>query len=188
MPSSTLSQEVTQLLRQVRGGNDAGKNRLFDVVHEQLKRIAIRYMKNEKPGHTLQPTALVNEAYLRLFGSIEAIPWEDRAHFYGVAARQMRRILVDHSRKKKAGKRGGAGVHLTLSHAEGIQAGQDFDGLESALQELEQKAPDVGQVIELRFFAGMEDKEVAEALGISFAKVRRAWEFGKAFLYHRLKT
>src|SRR5262245_31532211 len=114
---SALANEVTHLLHEARGGNDAVQNRLFEVVHDQLKKIAIHYMKYERPGHTLQPTALVNEAYLRLFGSVEAIPWKDRVHFYGIAAKQMRQILVDHSRRKRAEKRGSGGIHLTLSHA-----------------------------------------------------------------------
>lgn len=188
MPESPSTQDITHLLQQARHGGDAVRNRLFEVVHQHLKQIALRYMKNERPGHTLEPTALINEAYLRLFGSLDAISWEDRSHFFGIAARQMRLILVDYSRRKKAEKRGSGGIQVTLSHAEGIAETQDFEDLHSALCEIEKNAPDVGQVIELKFFAGMEDREVAQALGINFAKVRRNWEFGKAFLYHRLKS
>jgi RNA polymerase sigma-70 factor, ECF subfamily len=188
MADQPTAQELTALLHRAQRGDDEERNRLFEAVLSQLKRIAAQQMRGERPGHTLQPTALVNEAYVRLFGAGNSISWQGRGHFYAIAAKQMRQILVDHARKKKAEKRGSGAIQVTLSHAQGVfQSNPDYEELEQALQELEAKAPDVAKVIELKFYAGLGDKEVALALNVSFASVRRDWEFGKAFLLHRLE-
>lgn len=187
MDAPIPSTELTEVLHRVRGGDKAAADRLFGVVHKQLRKIASNQMAGERPGHTLQPTALVHEAYFKLIGDIDRISWQDRAHFFAIAARQMRNVLIEHSRKKKAEKRGAGGVKLTLSHAEDAsRKDHPFEDLEEVLAELEKKDPRVAQIIEMKFFGGLEDKEVAHVLGISFAQVRRDWTFGKSFLFRAL--
>ena len=178
--------EITRLLAAARKGDAAAANRLFDQLQGEMRRLAGYYMSAERPGHTLQPTALVNEAYMRIFGG-ESVEWQDRAHFFAAAARHMRNILVDYARKKKTEKRGEGGVKVTLSHAEGLgKPDQDFEELSEALTDLERLQPGPARVVELKFFGGLADREVAEALSISFAQVRRDWEFARAWLFHRL--
>ena len=143
-------------------------------------------MANEAPGHTLQPTALIHEAYLRLLGS-SSIEWQDRAHFFALMAAQMRRILVDHARKRGARKRSG-GMRLTLEHVEGIAPKRDEDllAVDQALTQLTEVDPRASRVVELKFFGGLEDRETAEVLGVSIPTIQRDWTFAKAWLLKSL--
>jgi RNA polymerase sigma factor (TIGR02999 family) len=163
---------------------------LMERVQGELRRLAASYMRSERSGHTLQPTALVNEAYAKLFGG-EQVDWQNRAHFFAVAARQMRRILVDHARDRSRDKRGGGAIAVPLEdHLAGIAPGaqEDLLSVDQAMTELEKLEPQASRVVELRFFGGLTDKEVAEVLGISFAMVRRDWEFARAWLFRRLSA
>jgi RNA polymerase sigma factor (TIGR02999 family) len=180
---------ITQLLKEVRGGNRLAENRLFDHLQDEMRRVAGRYMRAERPGHTLQPTALVNEAYLRIFGSDEQVEWQDRAHFLAVASRHMRHILVDHARKKSAGKRGAGAIQVTLGAVEGMgQGGHEIEAVHDALEEFEKLYPVPARIVELKFFGGLTDQEAAEVTGRSFAQVRRDWEFARAWLFKQLKA
>lgn len=180
-------QAVTTLLAQWRQGNaDAGKE-LMVRMQPELRRIAAGYMRKERSGHTLQATALLNELYLRLMGGAE-VEWQDRAHFLAVAAKQLRRILVDHAREKLAHKRGHGAEVTTLT--EGSASTPPFDekllDLHAALKELELMDARTAQVIELRYFGGLTETEAAEVLGISVASLKRDWAAGRAWLAGRL--
>jgi len=174
---------VTQLLKAWGDGDDVALEQLTPVVENELHRIAHRCMAREKPGHTLQSAALVNEVYLRLV-DIPAVSWQDRAHFFAMCARLMRRILTDYARSRNYQKRGGGAVHLTLD--EGLivapEKGADIMALDEALTRFALPYPRQSQVVELRFFGGLEVDEAAEALKISAVTVRRDWKFAKAWL------
>jgi RNA polymerase sigma factor (TIGR02999 family) len=178
---------VTTLLMNWRQGDREAGNQLMVRMQPELRRIAAGYMRQERPGHTLQATALMNELYLRLMGG-GAVEWQDRAHFLAVAARLLRRILVDHARESLAGKRGGGAAVTTLK--EGSARSPSFDerllDLHAALDELASMDGRVAQVIELRYFGGLTEKEAAETLGISVATLKRDWEAGRAWLVGRL--
>jgi RNA polymerase sigma-70 factor, ECF subfamily len=178
---------VTALLSSWREGDPSAAARLIDSVYGELRRLAGSYMRNERAGHTLQPTALVHELFLKLSQS-EPVSWQNRAHFFAVAAQQLRRILVNYARDQQAAKRGGKRVRLTLSHVNGLaeEREQDLLELSDALEQLEQFEPRVARVIELRFFAGLTEAEAAEALGISVASLKRDWTFGRAWLLRHL--
>jgi len=155
-------------------------------VYGDLHRMAERHLRGERPGHTLQPTAIVNEAYMRLVGS-EGGDWQNRAHFFAAAARSMRRILVDHARAKKAKKRGGPGAAPLLDTAIMVEPrAVDLIAVDDALQKLAALDPAQVRVVELRFFAGLTEDEVAEALGVSPATVHRKWLSAKAYLHREL--
>ncbi|MBC8167336.1 MAG: sigma-70 family RNA polymerase sigma factor [Bryobacteraceae bacterium] len=187
MSAPTNPSELTAVLNRIRGGDKPAADHLFAAVHKQLRKIASGLMAGERPGHTLQPTALVHEAYFKLIADIDRISWQDRAHFFAIAAKQMRNVLIEHSRKKNAEKRGAGGIRVTLSHAEdAAQSDREFEELEDVLAELETKEPRVARIIELKFFGGLEDREIAHVLEISFSQVRRDWAFGKAFLFRAL--
>lgn len=177
--------DITHLLNAMRSGDEEAANRLMEHVYRELHALAIGYMRRERDEHTLQPTALVHEAFLRM-ASYEA-PWESRAHFYGVAAQAMRRILVDHARRKAASKRE-AGQEITLDDSVAESPGESVDlvALDIALDRLAALAPRQAKVVELRYFAGMELTHVAEALGTSLATVKRDWLFAKAFLHREM--
>lgn len=181
--------EITQLLDKLRDGDQEAEATLLSLVYGELRRIASRRMRNERPGHTLQTTALVNEAYVRLFRNAE-IDWRCRAHFYAVAARTMRRVLVDYARAQAAAKRGGG--PMTLPFDEGLTVSAERCGqiteLDDALKALSAQEERVGNVIELRFFAGLSFEETAEALGISVRTAKRDWEFGRAWLRSELES
>jgi len=149
--------------------------------------MARRYLRDERPGHTLQPTALVHELYLKLFQG-EPIDWQNRAHFFAVAAQQLRRIVVNHARDRQAQKRGGKRLKVSLSEVNGLPQPQDQDLLEldEALTRLEKADARAARVIELRFFAGLTEIEAAEALDISLATLKRDWAFGRAWLLRHL--
>jgi RNA polymerase sigma-70 factor, ECF subfamily len=180
--------EITQLLRAVRAGNGEVADRLASLVYRELRRVAARYMAREKPGHTLQPTALVHEIYMRLLDKRD-LDWQDRTHFFAVAAREMRRVLVDLSRIRHAKKRGGAEARrIDLEEAvvyseENIA---DLLVLNDALDRLAAIDPRQREIIDLRFFGGLTIDEVAETLGLSSRTVKREWNFAKAWLYEQL--
>jgi len=162
------------------------RDALIPLVHEELRRLAHRYMRGERAGHTLQTTALVNEAYMRLV-DVERIEWRDRGHFFAMAATLMRRILVDHARDRHRDKRGG-GVVLTSLGDKAIAASPSLDvlALDEALARLSDMDPQQARIVELRFFAGMTIEETADALDISPATVKRDWTWAKAWLHHQL--
>ncbi|MDX1502500.1 MAG: sigma-70 family RNA polymerase sigma factor [Thermoanaerobaculia bacterium] len=179
--------EVTRLLEDWRRGDEAALAALMSLVHGRLKRLAAAQMRGERPGHTLQPTALVNEAYLRLLGQ-RRVDWKNRAHFFAVAARMMRRVLLDHARALQRKKRGGGLRAITL--AEGLVAPDapevDLVELHRALERLGALDPRQERVVELRFFGGLTVEETAEALRISPATVKREWGTAKRWLYREL--
>ncbi len=179
--------DVTTLLVQLKNGNRDAQSRLIPLVYAELRRLAGVYMRRERSGHTLQATALVHEAYLRLAGH-EGISWQNRAHFFGVAANIMRRILVDHARAKQAKKRGGSGQKVSFDEAVLIQreAPQQFLALDEALERLAKRDPRQSRIVELRFFGGLSDEETAEVLGISVRTVMRDWKVARAWLYQQL--
>jgi RNA polymerase sigma factor (TIGR02999 family) len=178
--------EVTRLLLAWRQGDRAALESLIPLVYVDLHRMAERHLRGERPGHTLQPTAIVNEAYLRLVGS-EGGDWQNRAHFFAAAARSMRRILVDHARSRDAKKRGGGGTRVLLDTTVMVEPrAVDLIAVDDALEKLAALDPAQGRVVELRFFAGLTEAETAEALGVSPATVHRKWLSAKAYLHREL--
>jgi RNA polymerase sigma factor (TIGR02999 family) len=180
---------ITRLLLKWREGDKRAGDQLLAVVYDELRRLAGAYMRREQPGHILQATALVHELYLRLFAA-DPVDWQSRAHFYAVAAQQLRRILVNHARDRQAAKRGGKRVKLALTDVNGLAEPQEKDllELEEALLRLEQLDPRAMQVVELRFYGGLTEREAAEAMGISVATVKRDWEFARAWLLRTLRS
>jgi RNA polymerase sigma factor (TIGR02999 family) len=181
-------EEVTLLLRAWAQGSRPALEELTQLVYAELRRLASAYLRREEPGHTLQPTALVHEAYLRLVDA--SVPdWQSRAHFYGVAAHLMRQILVDHAREQNAVKRGGEFRHISLDENLAVFPEQETDvvALDEALQKLAESAPRQAQVVELRFFGGLTEEEAAAVLNVSAVTVRRDWQFAKAWLVRELK-
>lgn len=181
--------EVTNLLIQLKKGNQDAESRLVPLVYEELRRLAGRYMRGERPGHTLQATALVHEAYLRLAGERE-ISWQNRAHFFAVAANLMRRILVDHARTKRAKKRGGDDQKVSFDEAVLVQpqASPQCLALDEALERLAKRDPRQARIVELRYFGGLSEQEAAEVLGISTRTVKRDWNVARAWLYQELNS
>jgi RNA polymerase sigma-70 factor (ECF subfamily) len=180
--------EVSRLLAAWSTHDPRARDALIPIVHEELRRLAHRYMRGERAGHTLQTTALVNEAYMRLV-DIERIEWRGRGHFFAMAATLMRRILVDHARDRDRDKRGG-GVVLTSLGDKAIAAASSLDvlALDEALDRLSEMDPQQARIVELRFFAGMTIEETADALDISPATVKRDWTWAKAWLHQQLST
>jgi RNA polymerase sigma-70 factor, ECF subfamily len=168
------------------GSRDAG-DRLFAASYQALRRLAAWHLRNERPGHTLQPTALVHELYLRLFQG-EPVEWQNRAHFLAVAAQQLRRLLIDHARARLAEKREGHQVRLSLTDVGGLaeQREEDLIEVDEALQRLEELDSRSARVVELRFFGGLTEQEAAEAIGISVATLKRDWDFARAWLVSQL--
>ena len=176
--------DFTLLLQAWRGGDEEAGAQMMTAVYQELRRLARHYLRQEHPGHTLQPTALVHELYLRLFGR-EPVELDCRAHFLVVAAQGMRRILVDHARAKQAEKRDYHRGKLSLEEAAGIAqaSGPDLVALDEALARLEAVEPRASRVVELRFFAGLTEKEAAEALGVSLATLKRDWTIARVWLF-----
>jgi RNA polymerase sigma-70 factor (ECF subfamily) len=174
---------VTQLLKAWSEGDDVALEQLTPVVENELRRIAHRCMAREQPGHILQSAALVNEVYLRLV-DIQAVSWQDRTHFFAMCARLMRRILTDYARSRNYQKRGGGVVHLSLDEGLLVTSEKEADimALDEALTQFALLYPRQSQVVELRFFGGLEVDEVAETLKISAMTVKRDWKFAKAWL------
>ncbi len=186
VPSSP-THEVTQLLVAWGNGDKAALDRLMPLVYEELRRLARHYMSRERPGHTLQSTALVNEAYLRLVEQ-EGMRWENRAHFFGIAARLMRQILVEHARSRQAAKRGGGQYRLSLSRVDRLASAPDINllALDDALGRLEALDPQKSRIVELRYFGGLGIEETAEVIGVSPATVKRDWSMARAWLRREL--
>ncbi len=182
-----MASSVTGLLIDWSEGDQAAHEELMPLVYEELRRLAGAQLRSERGSHTLQATALVNEAYLRLIDQ-SRVRWRNRAHFFAIAARMMRRILVDHARREGAAKRGGSMQRVTLD--EEVSAGAEPDvelvALDDALQALAKLDPVLSQLVELRFFAGMTIEETAAVLDISSATVKREWTSARAWLYRRL--
>jgi len=184
---SPAKSEVTQLLRAWRDGDAEALEKLTPLVHKELHRLAHQCMSREKPGHTLQTTALVNEVYLRLVDAAQ-VSWQNRAHFYAISAQMMRRILIDFARSRRYQKRGGEGQQVSLDEALVVspEGGRDILALNEALDRLAALDARKSQVVELRYFGGLSVKETAEVLKISVETVMRDWKFAKAWLLQAL--
>ena len=180
------SYDVTALLRQISEGDPTARDQVFSIVYQELRRLARRAMQSERPNHTLQPTALVHEAFLRLADN-RTIEWQDRKHFFVIAAQTMRRILVDHARSVRAAKRGGGqridfppNLPVTEENAEDILA------VDEALARLERVDSRKSQIVDLRYFAGLSVEETASVLGLNARTVKRDWQFARAWLHSQL--
>lgn len=190
MPS-VPPRNVTQMLANWRNGDSTALNELLPVIYDELRQLAAGYLRRESAGHTLQATALVNEAYLRLVDQAQ-VNWQNRAHFFGAAANLMRQILIQHARAKHAEKRGGDAQKLYLDEVSGLadhlvkEQNLDLLALDDALNQLATIAPQQSRVVELRFFAGLSIEETAEALGVSPATIKREWNMAKAWLHREL--
>jgi RNA polymerase sigma factor (TIGR02999 family) len=182
--------EITQLLRGWRSGDREALDSLLPVVYKELRRLAHFQLRQERPDHTLQSAALVNEVYLRLVG-LNAPRWEGRSHFFAIAAQQMRQILVDYARRHRAGKRGGGASTLSLDDSGLLEQGKGADldvvALDDALKTLAQLDARKAQVVELRFFGGLNFEEVAEVLKVSAVTVARDWSTARAWLHREMK-
>jgi RNA polymerase sigma-70 factor (ECF subfamily) len=178
--------EITQLLKQLSHGNREAEGRLIPLVYDRLRRLAARYMRRERRDHTLQPTALVHEAYLKLIDQ-RSVSWQSRAHFYCIASRMMRRVLVDHARDAKAWKRdGGCKIPLEPSFIYSEEKPAELLAIDEALHRLAQVDSRQAQVVELRFFGGCSEEEIGKILGISARTVKRDWSVARAWLYAEL--
>lgn len=187
LPRST--EQITDLLIAWGNGDQRALDRLTPYVYDELKRLARRYMLRERQGHTLQPTALVHEAYLRLI-DCNNVRWQNRAQFFALAARMMRHILVDAARSAACAKRGGAVVHVSLDEAMEVvnESGSDVVAIDEALTALAALDPRQSKVVELHFFGGLTWEEVAEVLDVSVGTVRRDWSLAKVWIYRRLTS
>ena len=189
MPSESPESpgQVTYLLTRWRSGDRQALDALMPLVYRELRRLARHYLQQERPDHTLQSTALVHEAYVRLLGQSPP-EWKSRAHFFGVAARLMRQILVDHARNHEAAKRGGNSLKLTLQ--EGLvgrkEKNLDVVALDDALNQLARLSPQQSEIVELRFFSGLTIEDTSEVLGISPATVKRNWTAARAWLFREM--
>lgn len=181
--------DVTQILKDWSEGGENVSARLMPLVYEELRRLAREYLRRERGDHTLQPTALVHEAYLRMVDE-KSLSWKDRAHFYGIAARLMRQILVDHARAHNAAKRGGLEQKFSLDEAHHLPApgATDLVALDGALESFAKTYPRKSEVVELKFFGGLDTNEIAEVLQVSQKTVLRDWSFAKLWLCRELKT
>ena len=179
--------QVTQILLNWRAGDSDAAEQLMPLVYEELRRLARDYLRRERGDHTLQPTALVHEAYIRLVDD-SRVNWQSRAQFYGIAARLMRRILVDHARARNAAKRGGLVEKVPLDEARDLPpaATNDLVALDGALEDLAKSYPRKSEVVELKFFGGLEAEEIAEVLQVSPKTVLRDWQFAKLWLCREL--
>jgi RNA polymerase sigma factor (TIGR02999 family) len=178
---------VTELLAAVQAGDEAAVNRLLPVIYEKLRRLAKRHLAGQRPGHTLQTTDLVNEAYLKLV-NVQQAGWKDRIHFFAVASRAMRSVLVDYARKRGYAKRGSNPVRVSLSEADQTseQNSAEIIAVDDALSRLAELDPRKSQIVELRYFGGLSVEESAELIGLSPRTVKREWRWAKAWLYRAL--
>ena len=183
-------EQITAWLARWRNGDEQARERLFDTVHNQLRQIATNLLQRERANHTLEPSALVNELCVRLFGG-QVVSYQDRAHFFAIAAQTMRRILIDYARAGVAEKRGGGRQRVTLSGVDGwtpISRDEDILALDQALSRLAMVDPRAARVVELRFFAGLQEDETAVALGVSEITVKRDWKAARAWLISHLHS
>jgi RNA polymerase sigma factor (TIGR02999 family) len=180
--------DVTQILRQIDSGDPLATEQLLPLVYDELRQMAAQWLAREKPGQTLQATALVHEAYLRLVSAKQGTNWNSRGHFFAAAAEAMRRILIENARRKGREKHGGGRRRTTLHDATSVDdfALEDLVALDDALAKLERKHPEKAQVVKLRFFAGITIPEVAAAMGISHATAERHWTFARTWLYSEI--
>lgn len=185
-----LMDEVTRILNAIEQGETQAAQQLLPLVYDELRRLASQKLALEKPGQTLDATALVHEAYLRLVGKGQEQPWESRGHFFAAAAEAMRRILVENARRKKRLKRGGDLHRVDLQHAEALSEARSDDllALDEALDQLAAEDPQKAELVKLRFFAGFAVEEAARALGISRATADRYWAYARAWLYERIQA
>ena len=181
--------DVTQILRSWSDGNETASDQLMPLVYEELRRLARDYLRRERADHTLQPTALVHEAYLRLVDD-KRVTWQDRAHFYGIAARLMRRILVDHARARNTQKRGGLEAKITLDEATALSpsSAPNLVALDDALHDFAKTYPRKSKVVELKFFGGLDAAQIADLLQVSEKTVLRDWSFAKLWLCRQLNA
>ncbi len=183
----TAKSDITGLLSEYNNGNRSALDELFPLIYDELKRVAANKLKNERADHTLQPTALVHEAYLRLIQQ-ESVDWKSRVQFFGLAAEMMRRILTNYAVSRNADKRGGQHVKIELDEAMIFATGRGVDliALDESLNELAKIDSQQAQIVELRFYTGLKVDEIADLLGISESTVKREWRMAKAWLYDRL--
>lgn len=185
--SAELQHEVTQILQNWSGGDPEAPERLMPFVYEEMRRLARLFLAKERGNHTLQPTALVHEAYARLVDQTR-VNWQSRAHFYGIASNMMRRVLIDHARAHATGKRGGKALHLSIDDVQipiEERAASLLD-LDEALEKLNEMDERKCKIIEMRFFGGLSDEEIAEVLGVSTRTVLRDWKTARLWLYREL--
>jgi RNA polymerase sigma factor (TIGR02999 family) len=177
------SPSFTSLLRKVKEGDAAAEERLLQAVYTELKRMAANQLRHERPDHTLQPTALVHETYLRLFQGEEG-RLESRSHFFAIAAREMRHVLVDHARKHRAGKRGGGAVHVDLDQVlvYSREKAREVLALDEALDRLAEIKPEAARLVDMVYFGGLTQEEAAAAMELSVRTIKRYWDFAKSFL------
>lgn len=187
--TESSTHEVTQLLIEWSNGDTAALDKLVPLIHEELRRLAHHYMSRERPGHTLQTTALVDEAYLRLVNRKD-VHWQNRAHFFAIAANLMRSILVDHARSHASAKRGGATRKIQLDEAMVVsrERAAEVVALDEALNELATFDEPQSRIVELRFFGGLSIEETAEVMDVSPATIKREWRSARAWLYERLSV
>jgi RNA polymerase sigma factor (TIGR02999 family) len=185
--SDPAAHDVTLLLERWHRGDDAALDAVASLVYDELRRLAGRYLGRERPGQTLQTHDLIHEAFLRLVDQ-RGVDWQNRAHFFGIAAQMMRRILTDHARRRGYQKRGGGAIRVTLDDVPdmGARSHAEILAVDEALTELETVDPDLARIVELRFFGGFEHDEIAELLGVSNVTVRRRFRLAKAWLFRRL--
>jgi RNA polymerase sigma factor (TIGR02999 family) len=186
--SNHETHDITQMLIELTDGNSEVVNQILPHIYDELRRLAGSYLRRERTDHTLQPTALVHEAYMKLIDQ-KQVRWQNRAHFFGIAAQVMRRILMDHARKHKADKRGGEADKLPLE--EGILVvsqgkSAELVALDDALNELAEIDPQKAKIVELRYFGGLSIEETAEVMGVSVPTINRQWRMAKAWLYGQI--
>jgi RNA polymerase sigma factor (TIGR02999 family) len=186
--SNSDSHDVTQLLKAWSGGDQQALSELMPTLYAEIRKLAASYLRRERPDHTLQPTALVNEAYMRLVDQ-RAVQWQNRAHFFGIAAQIMRRILVDHARMQKAEKRGSGETPIVFEEALEVAADRNLDlvAVDDALKALAELDPRQAQIVELKFFGGLSIEEMAEVTKLSPATIKREWAGARAWLRRELE-
>lgn len=179
--------QVTRLIGEIQDGHDSAAERLLPLVYPELRALAADHFRGQRPDHTLQPTALVHEVFIRLVGNT-TIEWEGKSHFFAVAARAMRNVLADHARSRRTAKRGGDWERLTLSGVGGEGQDREYDALDihEALEQLTEWNERLGKIVELRFFAGLNVEEAAHVLGVAERTVRREWRLARAWLLEHL--
>jgi RNA polymerase sigma factor (TIGR02999 family) len=184
---TSTTDEITQLLIAWNQGDQRARDELARLIYDELRRLARDYLRREGPGHTLQPTALVHEAFLRLINQ-NRVNWQNRAHFFGAAARLMRQILINHAEARRAAKRGGEAERVSLENVDHSAAAPRIDliALDEALQRLERLDPQQSRIVEMRYFSGLTIEEIAEAIGVSPATVKRDWSVARAWLRREL--
>jgi len=185
--TASTAEGITELLIAWNQGDQGARDELMPLVYDELRRLARGYLRRERPDHTLQPTALVHEAFLRLIDQSK-VNWQNRAHFFGIAARLMRQILINYAEARRAAKRGGSDARVSLNDVGHLAVEQEMDlvALNEALKNLERMDPQQGRIVELRYFSGLTIEEIAEVMGVSPATVKREWSTARAWLRREL--